>query len=269
MHHHSYLMESDEEILRLEMKTDSASIRRQALWAGIKPGMRVVDIGCGTGKTTSCLLELAHPGGQVVGLDISEKRVRYAETHYGSPGIEFNCMDICVPLDDLGLFDFAWVRFMLEYHREHSFSIVQNVSRLLKPGGILCLIDLDYNCMNHFGLSPRLEGAIHGIMAVIQQKRDFDPYAGRRLYSYLYDLGYEAIDVNVASHHLIFGELPQKDAFNWMKKVEIAGRKSGYPFAEYPGGYGEFCEEFKTFLTNPRRFTYTPVISCRGRKPSL
>jgi SAM-dependent methyltransferase len=268
MHHHSYLMESDEEILRLEMKTDRVSIRRQALWAGIRPGMRVVDIGCGTGKTTFCLFELVHPGGRAVGLDVSRKRVGYAEAHYSAPGIEFSRRDMCGPLDDLGLFDFAWVRYMLEYYREQSFSIVRNVSRLLEPGGILCLIDLDYNCMNHYGLSPRLERAIHGIMDALQQNRDFDPYAGRRLYSYLYDLHYEEIEVDLASHHLIFGELQKNDAFNWMKKVEIAGKKSGYPFPEYPGGYGEFCEDFETFFTDPRRFTYTPVIACRGRKPS-
>lgn len=64
-----YIMESDEETLRLEMKTKSAVIRKQALWAGIKKGMRVADIGCGSGKTTSILYKLVQPGGIVVGVD--------------------------------------------------------------------------------------------------------------------------------------------------------------------------------------------------------
>ena len=40
-------------------------------------------------------------------------------------------------------------------------------------------------------------------------KRDFnfDPYAGRKLYAYLFDLGYEAIVVSVGAHHVIYGEL--------------------------------------------------------------
>ena len=32
-----YLMEGDEEALRLDIKTDFALVEEQALWAGIKP----------------------------------------------------------------------------------------------------------------------------------------------------------------------------------------------------------------------------------------
>ena len=268
MHHSSYLMENEEEILRQELKTDCDSVTRQALWAGLEPGMRVADLGCGTGKTTFCLHKLIQPGGMAVGVDLSGERIGYAEKQYGGEGIEFCRRDIREPLDDLGRFDFVWLRFVLEYHRERSLDIVRNVSAMLRPGGILCLIDLDYNCLNHFGLSPRLERAIGGVLAALETHRDFDPYAGRKLYSFLYDLGYRDIDADVACHHLIFGELRETDAFNWMKKVEVAVRRSGYRFEEYGGGYEEFCTEFRTFFTDSRRFTYTPVISCRGRKPA-
>ena len=60
-----YLMESDEETRRLDLKTDTDTIKRQALWAGIKPGMRVADLGFGSGKTTHTLNTLLQPGGQV------------------------------------------------------------------------------------------------------------------------------------------------------------------------------------------------------------
>jgi SAM-dependent methyltransferase len=267
MQHQNYLMESAEEILRLELKTDARNVRRQALWAGVKPGMRVADIGCGTGKATAALHRLASPGGLTVGIDASGERIDYAARHYGGKGIEFTSRDICEPLDDLGLFDFIWVRYLLEYYREESFAIVQNLSRILRPGGILCLIDLDYNCLTHFGLSPVLEGAIRGVIEALEENWNFDPYAGRKLYSYLFDNGYGEISVDLSGHHLIYGELTRKDAFNWMKKVEIAGRKSGYPFAEFAGGFDQFCVEFNTFFADPRRFTYTSTVACRGRKP--
>jgi hypothetical protein len=51
-----------------------------------------------------------------------------------------------------------------------------------------------------------------------------------------------------------------------MKKVEIAPRRIGYTFPEYGGGHEEFIEEFRRFFTDPRRFTYSPIISCRGRR---
>ena len=50
-------------------------------------------------------------------------------------------------------------------------------------------------------------------------------------------------------------------------KVKAAARNSGYGFEEYGGDYKKFFEEVESFLADPRRFIYTPLISCRGRKP--
>ena len=261
-----YLMEDSEETIRLDLKTRAEVVENQALRAGIKPGMRVADLGYGSGKTSFHLHNLVQPNGEVVGVDIAEERIKYAKKHYNKKGIEYIRRDIRDPLDDLGMFDFIWVRFVLEYYRSDSFNIVKNISSILKPGGIICLIDLDYNCLNHFGLSNRLKETIYGLTKAMEQNADFDPYVGIKLYSYLYDLGYQNIDVSMSPHHLIFGKLSERDAFNWTKKLEVAVKKLGYDFKEYKGGYKEFFEEFKQFFFDPRRFTYTPLISVRGRK---
>lgn len=265
--HLEYLMENDEEIVRLEIKTDEKAVHKQAQWAGIEPGMRIADIGCGPGKTSKALLELVEPDGEVVGIDISPHRVQYAEEKYGRPGLRFEHRNAIKPLDDLGEFDFIWARFLLEYHRDKAFDMVRNFTSILKPGGILCLIDLDNNCLNHFGLSERLDITFKKITQHIEKIANFDPYVGRKLYSYFYDLGWDDIDVTLMPHHLIFGELNEVDAFNWTKKIEVAIKDSGFQFDDYPGGYEEFHDEFKKFFFNPRRFTYTPLIACRGRKP--
>jgi hypothetical protein len=55
--------------------------------------------------------------------------------------------------------------------------------------------------------------------------------------------------------------------FNWTKKAELAGRLSGYAFEEYEGGFEEFIREVKSVFADPRTFTYTPLVVCRGRKP--
>jgi len=262
-----YLMESEEENIRLEAKTDRAIVQQQALWAEIMPGMRVADLGCGPGKTTSVLHGLVQPGGTAVGADISERRIEYARSHYASEGIEFTHKDIRLPLEDLGSFDFVWIRFVLEYYRSNALEIVRNVSRILKPGGTLCLIDLDHNCLNHFGLSERLERTIFKCARVLEEEFNFDPYAGRKLYSFLYDLDYDHIAVNVNAHHVIYGALGSVDAFNWTKKTEMASRKASFAFNEYRGGPEEFTEEFARFFSDSRRFSYTPLICARGCKP--
>ena len=249
------------------MKTDKDVVVRQATWAGIRSGMRVADIGCGSGKTTSCLYDLVGPTGQCIGVDGSAERVAHATATYGAEGLVYVQKDILAPLEELGQFDFIWVRFVLEYFRARSFDIVQNISKILKPGGILCLIDLDYNCLSHFGMPERLEQTFASLMKDLEEKADFDPYVGRKLFSYMYDLGFVDINVNVSSHHLIFNELKDVDRYNWEKKVEIATKRIDYQFEQYPGRYEEFHREFKSFFEDPRRFTYTPIISCRGMKP--
>jgi SAM-dependent methyltransferase len=267
MNKSGYLMESDEESYRLEIKTDPKKVEKQALWAGIRPGMRVADLGCGPGKTSYYLNQLVGSEGETVGIDNSEQRIAYANRNYQAKNLQFILRDIREDLTDLGTFDFVWVRFVLEYYRSNYFDLVNNITDIVKPGGTICLIDLDYNCLTHFGLPQRLEKALHGIRKQVEINADFDPYVGRKLYSLLYDLGYRDIDVSMEAHHLIFGALNEIDEFNWTKKAEEGGKKSGYSFDEYQGGYDEFFQEFKEAFNNPRRFTYTPLILCKGNKP--
>jgi ubiquinone/menaquinone biosynthesis C-methylase UbiE len=268
MNKNDYLMENEEETLRLDLKTIGKAVEEQALWAGIKPGMRVADLGFGSGKTTYHLHQLVQPQGEVFGIDFAEDRILYATRHYKTEGITFLQGDIRNPLTEIGLFDFIYVRFVLEYYKINSFEIVKNISNNLKPGGILHLIDLDHNCLSHFGMPDRLEKTLFSLMTLLEDKANFDPYAGRKLYSFLYDLNFEDITVQIAPHHLIYGKLNDIDDFNWSKKAEIAAKHLGYHFHDYPNGYEEFYDEFKSFFESPRRFTYTPLISCRGIKPT-
>lgn len=262
---HRYIMENDEEARRLDLKTDEERLRRQALWAGLTPGMRVADVGCGSGKTSGFLRRLVGPGGEVVGIDASGERIAHARAAYAAPGLTFVCRDFYQPLEELGRFDFIWVRFVLEYHAEKSQEIVANLKKLLNPGGILCLVDLDHNCLSHFGIPQRLQRAMEGVMERLKTEHDFDPYAGRKLYSYLYDLGCEGIEVDLTHHHLIYGTLSEVDDYNWTRKVEVAAQSSGYRFEEYDLGYEGFRSEFRAFFSDPRRFSYTPLICCAGR----
>lgn len=266
MKNRDYLMESAAESHRLTVKTDDAKTATQATWGGLIPGMRVADLGCGPGRTTTVLHDLAQPGGETVGVDFGPDRIAHANAHYQRPGLTFHCRDIRESLDDLGQFDFIWIRFLLEYYRGESFALARKAAGLLKPGGILCLADLDNNCLNHFEIPERLSRTIAALMEVLQAKGNFDPYVGRKLYAYLYDLGFEEIRVEVVGHHVIYGELQESDAFNWLRKAEVAPAKLGFSFDLYPGGHPEFVAEFQQFFADPRRFTYSPLVLCRGRK---
>ncbi|MFC1580924.1 class I SAM-dependent methyltransferase, partial [Thermodesulfobacteriota bacterium] len=218
----------------------------------------------------SILNEMVQPGGEVVGIDFSEERICHAEESYGGDsGIQFKCQDLRKPLgEQLGRFDLIWVRFVLEYFRSESPEIVKMLSASLKPGGLMCLVDLDYNCLTHYELDPEIEKILFKLMKELEQKYNFDPFAGRKLYAFLYDLGFQDIQVNVSAHHLIYGHANDSDFFNWYKKVEVASQKAEKLFENYPGGGKGFLADFKSFFRDPRRFTYTPLILCKGIMPS-
>jgi len=261
-----YLMENEEEIQRLERKTDAKVVEHFAALAGLKPGMRVVDLCCGAGVTTSILSRLSGPRGAAVGIDFSPQRIDHARAKYGNKKTSFICRDVRLPLEDQGPFDFAWVRFALEYFRQESASIVENLSQVMNPGGIVCLIDLDHNCLNHYGLSERLETALIAAVGQLESEGNFDPYAGRKLYSYLQRLNFTDIGVEAGAHHLIYGALKPVDEYNWTRKIEVIVKNRSVSLPGYDSAE-EFLADFLAFFRDPARFTYTPVIACWGKKP--
>ncbi len=260
-----YLMENDDENQRLEVKTKTSVVEEFAKRAGLVPGMRVVDAGCGPGLTTSVLSAMTGESGLATGFDISGNRIARARELHENERTKFFVRDFLEPIEDLGTFDFAWIRFALEYYKGQCFEIVGNISSMLDEGGILCLIDLDYNCLSHYGMSQRLEAAFSSAVHQLEIKANFDPYAGRKLYSHLYRLGYTDIKVEAGAHHLIYGKLAEADRYNWGKKIEVLSRKLHIDIPGYSGP-DEFYEDFMHFFHDPGRFTYTPVIAAWGRK---
>ena len=263
-----YLMESEDETVRLDVKTDPVALRRQALWCGVKPGMRILDVCCGPGKTTALLHEMIQPGGNIVGIDFSESRISYAKEHYGDKNeIDFHVQDLHQPMEWLGDFDLVWVRFALEYFRKEAPALVKKLKNCVKPGGILCLIDLDYIYLNYYELPQHMAEILPRIMKFIDEQYNFDPFVGRKLYSFLYDSGFTNIEVELMAHNLIYGEINAGNKYNLIKKIEMSGKKVGSLIESYPGGYKQFKIDFLKFLDDPRRFTYTPLLLCKGEKP--
>ena len=104
-------------------------------------------------------------------------------------------------------------------------------------------------------------------------KANFDPYAGRRLYSYLYKLDFT--DIRVRSGRPPFLDPLRApdlvDAYNWSKKLEGRGQEDRLPTstATAPGYEGLSNRSSTPFSRVPGRFTYTPVISACGRKADI
>ena len=57
------------------------------------------------------------------------------------------------------------------------------------------------------------------------------------------------------------------DAFNWLKKLEVTSHFLEEILEDYQGGRDRFFADFQSFFRDPRRFSYTPIILCKGKKP--
>jgi SAM-dependent methyltransferase len=106
------------------------------------PGQRVVDLGCGSGRTTLELASRVGPGGEVVGVDIAAEmlgRGRERATRLGTGNIEFLHAD--VQAHDLGesRFDAAYSRFGVMFFAD-PVAAFANVRRALRPGGVLSFV---------------------------------------------------------------------------------------------------------------------------------
>jgi len=130
--------------LRILHNTYGPGTRRVLLQAGIKPGMRVADLGCGTGMITQLLAELVGPTGEVVGVDYSTAQVVQARELL--PVHVTNVRFVAASATDTGLaresFDVVYCRFLL-IHLKEPEAALREMRDLLKAGGIVVCEDGD------------------------------------------------------------------------------------------------------------------------------
>jgi ubiquinone/menaquinone biosynthesis C-methylase UbiE len=108
----------------------------------IRPGSKVLDIGCGFGETCLEIGRLVGPSGEVLGLDCTDEFLKIANLERDTAGlghVRYEVGDAQVhPLRE-NHFDVAFARFGVMFF-ESAVRALRNTHRALKPGGKVCLI---------------------------------------------------------------------------------------------------------------------------------
>jgi len=122
--------------------------------AGLKPGMRVADIGCGPGYAALDMAGLVGPEGHVTGVDQSRTFLNVlreraaAERRDNVETIESDLAALELPEAS---FDLIYVRWVLSFVAGPEAAIARLVPAL-KPGGVIVL--QEYGCYRTFRIEP-------------------------------------------------------------------------------------------------------------------
>jgi len=165
-------------------------LRRRFLLAGLPPGSRVLDVGCGEGVFAA---ELAAAGAEVVGIDVADEPLRRARARH--PELDLRAVDGegTWPLPDAA-FDVVWAGEVIE-HVADTARWLSEVRRVLRPHGTLLLTTPGHDRL--------------GMLRLALSRRAFEEHFDTRgdhlrfytratLEGLLADFGFEQIDVRLS-----------------------------------------------------------------------
>ena len=140
----------EDEVTRLEAQGRAIAPATRMIFAeaGIRPGMRVLDLGCGAGDVAFVAADLVGPDGSVVGVDRSADALARARLRAGQRGlmqVQFVEGDIHDPAPG-GPFD-AIVERLTLWAVPDPAAVLRRQATVLRPGGLVVPVEVDLSPM--------------------------------------------------------------------------------------------------------------------------
>jgi SAM-dependent methyltransferase len=139
----------------------------------LRPGMRVLDAGCGTGEALNWLLEEVAPSGQVLGVDLAAAHVAAAKLRAATE-IQIHRGNLFDPLFEPASFDFIWCVNTIN-HLADPVKAAAHLATLLRDGGRLSLGQSSFLPDMYFAWDARLERAVNdAVRSYYRDRYDLD-----------------------------------------------------------------------------------------------
>ena len=147
----------------------------------LRPGQRLLDVGCGPGTITADLALLVAPG-EVVGIDAAADVVAQAQEHaagLGLANLRFEVGDLFALGYPDASFDVVHLHQVLQHLADPVAALVE-LRRVLRPDGVLAARDSDYGAFTWAPADPMLDRWLELYLAVTE-RNGHDARIGPRL----------------------------------------------------------------------------------------
>ena len=159
--------------------------------AGLSKGMRVADIGCGTGNVSFLIASKVKINGSVSGVDISTAQLDIARSQaeiLNLDNVKFtegSAYDTKLPKES---FDFVYCRFLL-IHLNRPIDALIEMRSLLKPGGLLVCEEADF-CQAFCQPSSQVHDRCYEMLVGLAKQRGQNFCLGIELYEIFQNAGF-------------------------------------------------------------------------------
>ncbi|MEP9395650.1 methyltransferase domain-containing protein [Gordonia sp. VNQ95] len=158
----------------------------------LRPGLDLLDVGCGPGSITVDLAETVAPG-RVRGIEITEDPLPQARSLAAERGItvDFAVDDAYELSDPDDRYDVTHNHQVLQ-HLSDPVAALREMRRVTRPGGVVAARDADYAAFTWWPADPRLDRWLE-IYRAVAHGNDAEPDSGRRLLGWAHAAGFTEV----------------------------------------------------------------------------
>ncbi|MGY2002718.1 class I SAM-dependent methyltransferase [Blastococcus sp. SYSU DS1024] len=197
----------------------------------LRPGLDLLDIGCGPGTITVDLAARVAPG-RVLGLDVSPDPLDEAQALAARTGVAvtFAVGDVySLDLPDAS-FDVVHAHQVLQ-HLTDPVAALREMARVCRPGGLVAVRDVDYAATTWFPADDGLDRWL-ALYQRVARRNGAEPDAGRRLVSWAHAAGLRELTASTSAW--CFATPAEREWWG----TSWAGRATASSFAEQALAHG-------------------------------
>jgi ubiquinone/menaquinone biosynthesis C-methylase UbiE len=157
---------SDREIQRLllQARLYQTHTEHALRLAGLQPGMRVLDVGCGPGDVSFLAARLVGPSGSVLGVDAAAESIERAQSRAGEQGLS-NVRFTQSTITDLTLAEpvDAVIGRLILMHLPDPAAALRHLATRVRPGGLIAFCENDMTAVCSFPEIPLFRATVTAI----------------------------------------------------------------------------------------------------------